>query len=384
MEIKVLSYHYDSEGLFRPHRVFESLSAMDGVKVEAVVASFDHIQKKQKSEPMEGVRIVDVPAYRKNISWARIQSYREFANAIHKQQLLKGADIVYAAVPDYLSSMVAVEEQKKYGYKTIVDVVDLWPEALPLPSAVNKPAKKVLRSLLHKKRQKIFSQADRLLFQSQHFLESFGAPTEKCSVLPMCSNAEHSVDPYMNRPSIEEKIHFLYLGSLNHITDVQSLCKMLKIIGEQRKVVLEVVGGGAGLDDLKQRTSSLPVETIFHGITFDEGIKQQAFECSHFGFNGYVETTEVSVSYKSMEYLRNRIPLINCTKGGDLTRIINEHEAGFNYTPAKVDELAASLLKLNQNNYDAISDSAAQAYDHYFSFSAFKANIQKQVADLTR
>jgi hypothetical protein len=382
MKVVIVSYHFDAETHNRPVQIFGVLKQIAGVdEVQALVADYDHVTKNYVKSEKPGVRYFHVPPYSHNISYARIASYRRFARQVIDSGMLEGVDLVYVNVPDYFSACSILRHQARFGYRTIIDIVDLWPEALPLPTLIDTPAKALLHLILHGPRRRLFNKADMLLFQSTHFMRQFGALPEKCHVLPMCSTRAENAEPKPEqslKPDITRQVNLLYLGSLNSITDVDSLVSLAQILSMQRKVRLAVVGGGAGMSGFERRMKSLPVEMVYHGITFDPEIKRTEFGMAHFGYNGYRQTTDVAVSYKSMDYLQNRLPILNSARG-DSRELVAMESCGFNFTPDTIDGVADSILAMNDASYLAMSDRAALAYESHFSFRSFRESLQRYV-----
>jgi glycosyltransferase involved in cell wall biosynthesis len=176
------------------------------------------------------------------------------------------------------------------------------------------------------------------------------------------------------RTSIREEIRILFLGSLNSITDTESLIAMLGLMTRQRKVCLSVLGGGHGLSKLEKRLASTTVRLIVRGITFDQRVREEELTQAHFGFNGYKETTEVSVSYKALDYLQNGLPVINCTKG-DFTDLVRESGCGLNFEPRKIKETVERILSLSDYDHQKMCENARRAFEENYSYENFRATL---------
>ena len=65
-----------------------------------------------------------------------------------------------------------------------------------------------------------------------------------------------------------------------------------------------------------------------------------------FGFNGYKDNTEVSLSYKSIDYLSYGVPLLNSAKE-DSYNLVADEKIGFNFSENKLDELIIELATIS-------------------------------------
>ena len=124
--------------------------------VDIITSSFQHWEKQQRDtdklmKENEGkpyqLKFAYEPGYKKNVDIRRMRSHRAAAGNIIK--LLEEAeyDLIYCIIPDnYVAAEVAAYAKKK-GRKLIIDVEDLWPEAmqmvLHLPKAALAKAKRL-------------------------------------------------------------------------------------------------------------------------------------------------------------------------------------------------------------------------------------------------
>jgi glycosyltransferase involved in cell wall biosynthesis len=212
-------------------------------------------------------------------------------------------------------------------------------------------------------------------------MKQFGKKSDNYRFLPMCLSGKDTLSMGVLRTSIREEIRILFLGSLNNITDTESLIAMLGLMTKQRKVCLSVLGGGHGLSKLEQRLASTTVRLIVRGITFDQRVREEELTQAHFGFNGYKETTEVSVSYKSLDYLQNGLPVINCTKG-DFTDLVRESGCGLNYEPGKINEAVEKILSFSDYEQRKMRENASRAFEENYSYENFRATLAGYVESL--
>ena len=197
----------------------------------------------------------------------------------------------------------------------------------------------------------------------------------------MCLSGKETTGIDGFRTSIREEIRILFLGSLNNITDTESLIAMLNLMAKFRKTCLSVVGGGDGLRKLEKRLVNTKVRLIVRGITFDQCVREEELTQAHFGFNGYKETTEVSVSYKALDYLKYGLPIINYTKG-DLEELINDSYCGLNYEPREIKTTVEKMLSLSVSDHRKMCENARRAFEEKYSYDHFQATLACYVEGL--
>ena len=126
------------KGLARLHYLSEFFTE-NGFDVEIVTADFQHWEKRYRTEEDQKrireqskcrVTFLHEGAYKKNIDLKRILSYRTLSKNIKKYLEQNEYDLVYALIPDNHLCAVAGKYAKKRGIPFIVDVEDLWPEAM--------------------------------------------------------------------------------------------------------------------------------------------------------------------------------------------------------------------------------------------------------------
>ena len=374
----LISYHFD-EQRGRPNLVKQALSDMTCVQdVQVLASNFDHILKMPIRSTGASVARLPVRTYVNNISFARYFSYRDFAKQVGRSPILPPSDLVYICVPDYLAAFTVLRRRAGTCPKVIVDVIDIWPEALPLPGLLSQLVERTVWAGMRKLRQQWFAKADLVLFQSEYFLAKYGRNCERNGFLPMCLRESSKWRCLVARPSLSKEIRVVFLGSMNSITDIASLAEFAASLAVKRKVQLSVVGGGSGLEYLKEKLRGTPVVTTFHGITFDVDCKERELSGAHFGYNGYKESTEVAVSYKSLEYLQHGLPLINSAKG-DTFELVRNEKCGVNFNRHDLGVAGREILSLSDDEHARMCQNARRTFQEKFSYQRFSRTLENYV-----
>ncbi len=124
---KGLGRMYYLAGLFRRY----------GYEAELITGSFQHWEKRfRTAAEMDAARaqcdvaFMEQTAYRKNIDLRRVRSLRRMARSVWRHLNQNDYDLVYCLIPDNHIAAVAARYARQRGVPFIIDVEDLWPEAM--------------------------------------------------------------------------------------------------------------------------------------------------------------------------------------------------------------------------------------------------------------
>ncbi len=222
-----------------------------GFKVILIESDFLHLQRDRRHDHRENLVFIPVIAYRKNLSLQRIYSHYRFSRAALKVAATYKPDLLYVLVPPNSLVKETVSYQRRHpGVKIVFDVLDLWPETLPLKKVELLPPYRCWKNL----REKNIGRADYIFTECNLFREliSETVPAEKISTLYLC----RPVGSFCSRPILDEgKISLAYLGSINNIIDIPRICRLVRALVAEKPVMVHVIGNGEKrdilLDELK-------------------------------------------------------------------------------------------------------------------------------------
>ncbi len=375
--VAIVSYDFieDSQNS-RPLLVYKVLKNALSKAVFVYCASFSHHKKQQVQFFNPDVNAIAVPAYKRNISIGRIISYWVFAFKVLANKKIKCSSVVYFCVPANELAIIAFIYKIFYRKKVILDVIDLWPDAFPFPKLVNPFLKQLFLFTNSPARNFLFKQADLTITQSKYFKSKLSRQSNTKVVLMGTDYQSDSRYHSLRRISLSKELNILYLGSINAINDLSSLLNILSFLREKRKIHLSVIGGGKRLNFLRNKISELGISSTFHGVCFDSEIKNCEFMKCHFGYNGYVNSTEVAISYKSLEYLAHGLPLLNSTKG-DTYSLVKHEKIGFNFSAdhLSVKTLCNCLLDLDDIIYREMQENCIRVFESNFAWGNFRMNL---------
>ena len=103
-----------------------------GHEVTVIESDFVHLNKAYRTNPPEGHIYLHAKFYKKNLSVSRLFSHAKFAKTVSKELKKHEFDLLYVLVPPNSLVKEISNYKKQTNAKVIFDVIDLWPESLPL------------------------------------------------------------------------------------------------------------------------------------------------------------------------------------------------------------------------------------------------------------
>lgn len=366
----VISCFFSKGGASRPYQAYEYLKKE--YDVEVLYSLFSHSSKNyiEKYEDINFIPIKPIK-YDKNISLRRIISHIDFGIKAKKIVKKKNIDLIYVAVPANIVGYLVVKVAKSKGIKVIVDIVDIWPEALPIPTYLKKVLDwNIFRSWRYMRNWAI-SNCDIAISESYYFNQKIN--NNKINVIHLSKPHSNILD--LKSVKLNNKLLIAYLGSINNIYDFEGLIKICKIIKDKGKnIQLEIIGDGERKDWLINQLEINNINYKYYGKIYCEAEKYDILKNVHFGFNGYKGTTEVALSYKSIDYLSYGVPLLNSTKG-DTKQIIDQYMCGMNYDHNNLEKICENIISLSDEEFKIMKQKSYDVFLKYFSQEVYESKM---------
>ena len=335
-----------------------------GHHVHVIVSGFRHIQKEVRTECPVSYEMIPVRAYKRNLSVARLMSHKGFAEAtISRLEELK-PDLVWALIPpNSLVKTISAYKKKHPQMKLIYDLIDMWPETMPISSMKNLAPFKYWANL----RDKHLNSADMLVTECKLYWEILdkhysGYQKETLYLARELQPFEYSVC------LPDDRISLCYLGSINNIIDIECICDIIRKISIP--VELHIIGDGEKREELIQKTENAGAKVCFHGILYDTQEKKAVFDRCHFGLNIMKDSVFVGLTMKSMDYFEHALPIINNIKG-DTWDFVDQYNIGLNYSSDM--RLEVDVLKKLQKERHRIRE----FYEANFSERVFEEKVNQ-------
>lgn len=169
----------------------------------------------------------------------------------------------------------------------------------------------------------------------------------------------------------KDKITLGYLGSINHIIDIDRICEVLSgLIARNKSVEFRIIGGGESTDRLIVAANATGADVVYYGKVFDRNEKLQILGECDYGFNIMKKDVSVGLTIKSVDYFSMGIPIINSIQG-DTWDMVNREDIGINFE----DDYIEQILDIKPSR----SMNAFECFKKYFSREAFKESVRKSI-----
>ena len=339
-----------------------------GFDVTVLIADFDHIQKKPIEKKYEECTYVQVPPYSSNLSLQRIQSHLAFGKEVKKTLERLNPELVYVQIPPNNAAKHCAEYKKKnQDTRLILDIIDLWPESMPLGRLKDTlPAKK-----WKKWRDDCTEAADHIYTECRLFQEKLQLPKEKTSVLYLFKDQKQDESESVKRliqqkaeKREKEEIKFAYLGSMNNIIDIKGICDIIKqYIQKGYACELHAIGDGENKGEFEDSAENIGCDSFFYGPIYNEKEKIRILAPCDYALNMMKESVEVGLTIKSVDYMSYGLPMINSIKG-DTWDMIERWGIGINVTGKETEA--------KEIDHEAVH----QYFQKNFSRESFEKNLR--------
>lgn len=268
------------------------------------------------------VKLLQESGYTKNVSVARVQSHHVLVKDFEQwlEQCRPGDwDVVYSAYPLIATNLLLGKHKARLGYKLIIDVQDVWPEAF---SAVIPALKKIPHNLLPfaSRANAAYAYADGLVAVSQSYLDRAKEANPNAPGEVVYIGADYDKLGSAQPKQFESgKTRFFYLGTLSYSYDMETVCQGIQRLAEAgENVELHIMGGGPDLDKLKQYESD---SIKFYGYIPYAEMMSVAKGCD-IAVNPIHSYAMQSVTNKLSDYMALEKPILNSQVGRETDEIL--------------------------------------------------------------
>ncbi|SHM12964.1 glycosyltransferase [Ruminococcus flavefaciens] len=299
-----------------------------GHKAIVLASDYKHIDKKRRTEKKNGYIFFHVEAYNKNLSVQRMKSHSHFSRDVtnYIERNIEKIDLIWALIPpNSLVRDLSRIKRNNPKVKLIFDLIDLWPETMPIGKAKSFFPFTYWRDL----RNKYLKVADYIVTECNLYRKKLKSFLNGMKVETL----------YLARPYIEyvpnlhmpdDKISLCYLGSINNIIDIDTIVDIVEQCQKNKPVELHIIGDGENRDSLITKVKATGAEVIYHGKIYSREEKQYILDGCHYGLNIMKDSVCVGLTMKSMDYFEFGLPIINNIHG-DTWDIIKRNKCGINY-----------------------------------------------------
>ena len=335
-----------------------------GYDTIGISTDYSHIRKEKRTDRKDPYIQIETIPYKKNLSVSRLLSHRDFAKKAFHYLDSFDPELIWVCVP--ANSLIS--EAKKYKdrhpeVKIIIDVIDMWPESLPIGSLKKTFPFELWRRI----RRNSINCADALVTECDYYKEIL-CNEYNGKITTIHWARDNNVDEHpLDLP--ENKLSLAYIGSINNIIDVDEMGRLVD--SSDLPVELHVIGEGENKDKLLD-VLGRKCELIDHGVVYDAEEKQKIFAKCHAGLNIYKEGLYIGLTVKSIDYFNYGLPIINSIKG-DTFSLIEKYGVGINVD--KTSKLDSKQIIEMRMNYKKIIN----VYKQNFTKEVFAEKVNQVI-----
>lgn len=348
-----------------------------GYDVIVIQSDFRHFKKVHREEPKEDFIFVKSKPYYKNLSVPRLSSHYKYAGDAFKIVEELKPDLLYTFVPpNSLAKFAASYKKKHKEVKLILDLIDLWPETMPIGKAKKFPPFTFWGAM----RDKSLKYADLVITECDLYQSVLGDALKGVKTETVYL-AKREIDVVSNPQLSEDEIHLAYLGSINNIIDILKIKEIIETIKKVKPVTLHIIGDGESKQELIDAAKAGGATVEYHGKIYDPQKKQDIFDKCHFGLNIMKDSVCVGLTMKSIDYFQHGLPIINNIPG-DTAAIIEKYGVGINCKSISFNieliKQSNSVIKMHRVKMNAIG-----LYNSSFSSDAFNTKMSLILSNKT-
>ena len=369
-KVLIISNFHENSPISRSNMAYNYYRE-NGYDAIVLCSSFSHSLKEFREFDNADIVTLKTLPYSSSLSLARIASYVIFSFRLYKFLGRNSFDLVYVNLPPNGVGLPLLMRKTRFK-RLIVDVIDLWPEALPISNGYIKKSALYVSGIIPRIiRSRIIGYADYCITESHYFYNKLDLAIHRNS------GVIHIKKPALLEPNfnvVSDELSIVYLGNIGNIYDFVSLLKIIKGVREKRKVLLHIIGLGPALDELLASLNKENVDYIYHGASFEEDFKYKIITKCWFGFNGYKSNTEVALSYKSVDYLSYGVPLINSAKE-DTKKLIDLEGIGYNYHAESIEAIIDDLSRIGLDDIRVLKKRSYDVFRKCFSEESYRVDM---------
>ncbi len=341
------------------------LLAREGFEVDLITSTFQHWDKAQRDTTLERyqglpyrIRFVYEPGYKKNLDLVRINSHRVFARnlrALLKSRFADSShayDLIYSLIPMNDMARTCAEVAAKQGVPFIVDVNDLWPEAMRM--AVDIPVlSDIAFAPFARDAKRVYELASAVVGTSDEYADRPAKDRTKPYIkrtvyvgndLDAFDDGARKRSGEVEKP--EGEFWVSYAGTMSTSQDLETLIEATALAAKRdARIRCKLLGDGPNRPNLEQLAAKCAAPVDFVGyVTHD---LMAAYLCaSDATVNSLISSAPQSIPTKIGDYLAAGIPLINTGLSPELCGKVESDGFGVNVPPENAQALADAIVDL--------------------------------------
>lgn len=333
-----------------------------------LTSSFSHVYKREigMAERCEGYIYLHTHPYYKNLSLRRMYSHFKLSKVILAYLENIKPDVLYVLCPPNTFAKVGGQYKMRHKHSIlIIDIIDLWPETLPIKCPKDIFPLNVWRNV----RNKWLPLADCVILECDLYARYIQHNNVNTLYFAK-SDTGIVISPYID----ERVINLCYLGSINNLIDIDIIARLITAIKQYKAVCLHIIGDGHKREKLLKIASSAGADIVYYGKVFDEIRKHKIFSKCNFGLNIMKETVCVGLTIKSIDYFEAGLPIINSIQG-DTWSLVEQYHVGVNIQNNDIDDIALKICATTSEDNRYMRKQCRKLFLEEFLSDAFRKKL---------
>jgi len=347
------------------HRVelLQNGLSVEGHQVSVLLPDFRHSQKYRRANAPRGAELLPAKPYYHNFSLSRIRSHVRFSEDAMARARALHPDVLWVLVPpNSLVKAAARYKKERPELKLVLDVMDLWPETMPVAGFSHTPPGWIWRNL----RDRYLDRADVVVTESGGYWKTLQKSCDRRKLYTLYTTRDMQLRRLNGRPPAD-RIALCLLGRLDQYVDFPAVGRLVRECGYP--VDLHVIGEGEESSKLRQTAESAGANVIFHGEVYSTEKKWSIFDRCHCGLNLLKAELSPERALKSEDYLKASMPVINNVRGA-MWDFVERYPVGLNYDGGTT-ITGVKLLALQSRR-----EQIQALYDTYFAEKIFAIKLR--------
>ena len=347
-----------------------------------------------KIEERFELKLLHTNRYRRNISWARYKHHLLVARRFRDEaDRLPVPDVIVCALPTVELAYEAVLFGKRRNVPVIIDIRDLWPEAIveKSPAACRGLINFAFTSMFRRRREAL-ANATSVVAVSRNYLsrcvkQAGRLPSDNDKVFYLGAEGTRKNvgdgTEYIEklRESLSGKTVFTFIGSFGRSYELKILVDVCRRLARENVPNVHFVLAGDG----EQYKSLQNSAVTLNNVTLTGWLDQNNLDALlNFSDVGIVPCRSVpdTVPNKVFDYTSASLPLLSSLQG-EMEEIIETNDIGFSYQSGDVETLYQHVRRLagdpllRQRQAANARELFAREYNADVTYTAYARHIEE-------
>ena len=307
-------------------------------------------------EELDGIRVLRVPLYPDHSSsgFRRALNYGSFtlAASLLGPLLVTRPDVVFVHASPMTLGIPAGIFRFLYGCPILLDVVDLWPEAIQGSGMTSSRLVLAVGRLIAGYSYRVASGIIALTGAFAEKMQQAGVPPAKMTVIPPWADAAEfyptAPEPEFGREfGLEGSVCIIHAGNVGPYQDIASVLAAAELLRDEERLKFVFIGSGQHLDRMKELATARGLTNVVFAGRFPmermAGILAWGTALLvNLADNPYLALT---IPSKLAAYLATGRPIVAAAEGY-VAELVREHRLGVVAEPGNPESLAAAVRRL--------------------------------------